>query len=61
MAQENPRKNLKMPHPPYVEDQIRQRAYELYESRGREDGHEVEDWLNAEEEITKRGTRTAAA
>lgn len=61
MAQENPRKNLKMPHSPHVEELIRQRAYELYESRGREEGHEVEDWLSAEEEITKRGTRTAAA
>ena len=35
-----------------LEDQIRLRAYELYEARGREDGHELEDWLRAEEEIT---------
>jgi hypothetical protein len=32
---------------------------ELYEARGREDGHEQEDWLRAEEEITGRKARTA--
>jgi hypothetical protein len=36
-------------------ENIRQRAYELYEARGRENGHEVEDWLQAEAEVgTKR-------
>jgi hypothetical protein len=30
------------------EEQIRQRAYELYEARGREDGHDIKDWLHAE-------------
>ena len=34
------------------EEQIRLRAYELYKARGREDGHELEDWLRAEDEIT---------
>jgi hypothetical protein len=33
------------------EEQIRLRAYELYEARGREDGRDVEDWLEAEAEI----------
>lgn len=32
-------------------EKIRERAYELYEARGREDGHEVEDWLQAESEF----------
>jgi hypothetical protein len=27
---------------------IEEVAYELYEKRGREDGHDVEDWLRAE-------------
>jgi len=35
-----------------LEDHIRERAHELYEARGREDGHELEDWLRAEEEVT---------
>ena len=35
-----------------LEEQIRLRAHELYVARGREDGHELEDWLRAEDEIT---------
>lgn len=42
------------------EEQIRQRAYELYEARGRGDGHDLEDWLEAEAEITDRAERAAA-
>ena len=30
---------------------IAQRAYELYEQRGRQDGWDLEDWLNAEREL----------
>ncbi len=44
-----------------LEHQISLRAYELYEKRGREDGHELEDWLRAEEEITRKKARTIAA
>jgi hypothetical protein len=43
-----------------LEHQIRLRAYELYEARGREDGHDREDWLRAEEEITTEEIRIAA-
>ena len=43
------------------EEQIRTRAYELYEAHNRGDGHDVEDWLEAEVEITGRTGRTAAA
>ena len=34
-----------------TEEAIRERAYELYEQRGRLDGHAVEDWLAAEAEL----------
>jgi Protein of unknown function (DUF2934) len=34
-------------------DEVARRAYELYEARGREPGHELEDWLHAEEEVNK--------
>ena len=34
-----------------TEDIIRTRAYQLYEERGYEDGHDLEDWLRAEGEI----------
>ena len=30
---------------------IRERAYELYEGRGRKPGHAEQDWLRAEREI----------
>ena len=46
--------------PQELEHQIRLRAQELYEARGREDGHELDDWLRAEEEITQKKVRTAA-
>ena len=42
------------------EEQIRTRAYELYEARGHEDGHDQEDWLEAEAEITGKDKRAAA-
>ena len=42
-------------------DDIRQRAYELYEQRGREDGRDVDDWLRAEDEIKRRRSRGFAA
>jgi Protein of unknown function (DUF2934) len=44
-----------------LEYQIRLRAYELYQECGREDGHELDDWLRAEAEITQKKVRTAAA
>ncbi len=34
-----------------AEQKIRLRAYELYEKRGRIDGHALDDWLEAEAEI----------
>ena len=30
---------------------VAQRAYELYEQRGRQEGHSLEDWLNAERQL----------
>jgi len=40
-----------IPDPAQLEEQIRCRAYELYEARGREDGRDLDDWLQAEGEI----------
>jgi hypothetical protein len=47
--------------PHEIEHQIRLRAYELYEARGRENGHDQEDWVRAEVEITNKNARTVAA
>ena len=44
-----------------LEYQIRLRAYELYEARGRKDGHVLDDWFRAEAEITRKKARTIAA
>ena len=33
---------------------IQERAYQLYEARGRGDGHHEEDWAKAEKEILER-------
>ena len=34
-----------------IVDLIRERAYQLFEARGRQQGHELDDWLQAEREI----------
>jgi hypothetical protein len=44
---------------PELQDQIRRRAYELYEQRGRNDGHEVSDWLQAESEVAQKKIASA--
>ena len=36
---------------PDDEENVRARAYELYEVRGRIDGHAEEQWLQAESEV----------
>ena len=46
-----------MPHAVPSHDLIRARAYELYESRGRETGQDEQDWLRAEQEILKAERR----
>ena len=35
------------------EEHIRRRAYEIYLARGEEPGRDVEDWLQAERELTQ--------
>ena len=41
-------------------ENIRALAYEKYEQRGREEGHDLDDWLQAESELTPRQTAKAA-
>jgi hypothetical protein len=47
--------------PHELEHQIHLRAYELFEARGREDGHNIEDWLQAETELTEKKVLPIAA
>jgi Protein of unknown function (DUF2934) len=41
-------------HRPPTKDEVAQRAYELFVSRGRTDGRDVEDWLEAERQLKQR-------
>jgi Protein of unknown function (DUF2934) len=38
---------------PPSRDEIARLAYRLYETRGRRDGQDVDDWLAAEQELTR--------
>jgi Protein of unknown function (DUF2934) len=50
------RKNGAAPNliPINLDDEIRRRAYELYQQRGTASGNEAEDWLTAEREVKQR-------
>jgi Protein of unknown function (DUF2934) len=57
MVKTEPRKNVVVPInrvPVNLEDEIRRRAYELYQQRGTASGSEAEDWLTAEREVRQR-------
>ena len=47
MTQQQEKERAALP----LEEQIRQRAHEIYLQRGGEDGSELDDWLQAEQEI----------
>ena len=49
------------PASPSTEQSIQERAYELYVKRGQEPGHELEDWLQAEQEVRQGRDRQRAA
>jgi hypothetical protein len=40
------------------QDEIAQRAYELYLQRGSVPGHETDDWLQAEAELSAEATQS---
>jgi hypothetical protein len=41
-------------------DAIARRAYEIYMDRGGADGHDVDDWLQAERELHEESIRATA-
>jgi hypothetical protein len=58
----NMAENKKYAHlEPGIQEEIRQRAYELYEERGRQDGFHDEDWSRAETEVLSRFQREKSA
>jgi hypothetical protein len=50
----SPAKLAMVPNTVPPQDRIRERAYELYESRGREPGQDEQDWLRAERELLQQ-------
>ena len=44
-----------------TQEQVRRRAFEIYEQRGREDGHELDDWLQAEAEVLSQQSKAMSA
>jgi Protein of unknown function (DUF2934) len=44
---------IQMPVPAPTPDEIAQRAYEIFQSRGGEPGHDLDDWLQAESELLR--------
>ena len=47
--------------PEDLQEQIRARAYELYEARGRQEGFHDQDWAQAESEVLSRYQREKSA
>jgi len=56
----SPPTKLQNDPPEELQEQIRQRAYELYYERGAEDGHDLDDWLQAETEVRQKNRALAA-
>jgi hypothetical protein len=44
-----------------LEERIRRRAYELYVEGGNQSGSEVDDWLQAEEEVLQTQEQAAVS
>jgi len=44
-----------------LQEQIRRRAYELYKQHGSNDGHDLDDWLQAECEVTRLKAKAVTA
>lgn len=44
-----------------LQERIRLRAYEIYEQRGGDHGHDIDDWLQAELELTQQKPEKVAA
>ncbi|MFZ0862774.1 MAG: DUF2934 domain-containing protein [Candidatus Sulfotelmatobacter sp.] len=45
---------------PNLGEEIRRLAFEIYVERGREDGHDLDDWLDAEAEVLGTTANIAA-
>jgi TPP-dependent pyruvate/acetoin dehydrogenase alpha subunit len=55
----NPNEGVSRPASSPDASDIARRAYEIYESRVRVDGNDVEDWLQAERELQAMAVRAS--
>jgi len=46
---------------PEQQERIRRRAHQIYEEHGREEGHALNHWLQAQAEVVNRDRRLQAA
>jgi len=46
---------------PEQQERIRRRAHQIYEEHGREEGHALNHWLQAQAEVVNRDRRLKAA
>jgi hypothetical protein len=62
VSQRQPREDMKMGNQQHSErhemkipsrDDVARRAYELFQARGAEAGHDLEDWFEAEHELSQ--------
>ncbi len=51
----------RMPAPADRDQAIREAAYALFEARGCEPGHEVDDWLKAEAQVQQAHAQSASS
>lgn len=59
-AEHSGHQQTQRPEAAFVEPEaVSRRAYELFQERGRQPGHELDDWLRAEREL-KESTSPAA-
>jgi hypothetical protein len=42
---------------PLTEQEVRERAYDMWERRGRQHGQDVDDWLSAERQLKKMSSQ----
>ena len=56
-----PAKTRATESPVDIQERVRPRAFELYEQCGREGGHDLDDWLQAESELVQQRTKAVAA
>jgi hypothetical protein len=61
LASRKPPESVKPDAAANLEEDIRHVAYDVYELCGREHGHDLDDWLFAEKEITKKRGLIVAA